>query len=134
VKQTNDYNCGSAAISYFLKLHELPQPPIDAISAATGCEPNRGTKPERVEKLLSGFLPVKAQFDTKELKPEAIVIYLADFNQDQSGHYGVVTKLIGDNILLFNPWTGKIEATSRKLFEFNWRTPWYGSRWMLTAI
>lgn len=136
MKQTNDHNCGSAAIIYFCRLNGITAPileNIDGVSLLTRCEPKRGTKPVEIKKFVASLLPVRSQYHTPEPQAPSIVLYLSDPKDEESGHYAVVTQIKGRVVFVFDPWTGSVIRWNRKYFESVWRCHWYGDRWMLTA-
>jgi predicted double-glycine peptidase len=134
MKQTNDFNCGPAAIIYFLKLHGVVCPlSIEGVMDAVRCEPERGTDPRWIREFVSGFFEVEAHFDSKKLVAPSIVLYLSESRDEESGHYGVVTKIGEHNVIIFDPWADC--EYEMKLIHFipDWHCRWYGDRWMLTA-
>ena len=134
MRQTNDYNCGPAAIIYFLKLYGVECPlTIQGVEDAVCCNPERGTTPEAIEQLISAFLPVKAQFNTKQLVAPSIVLYLAESRDKESGHYGVVTFVGAEYVTIFDPFSDREYWLKAEYFKHDWQCPWYGDRWMLTT-
>lgn len=125
-KQTNEYNCGPTALSYFLALHGHNFD-VETLGMCLDPSPELGTDPKAIEDFLDQMnisftikeCPVSTPFKKHKLP------ILVNINYENDGdHYMVAIESDADsNLTLWDPYTAELRYYSWSDFKNNWYSP-----------
>jgi ABC-type bacteriocin/lantibiotic exporter with double-glycine peptidase domain len=131
-KQTNDYNCGPTALSYFLRQHGIRYE-IDYLEKALLTTPEHGTSHDAIQSFLYA---IEFPFISGDLRFSAMHLpMLVNYWKKDDGHYGVIIELHiearSSLVALFDPEDGRKHLMDVSDFRRNWYSKRYGKNWGL---
>lgn len=132
-KQTKDYTCGPAALSYLLATTRRGDFDQDYLEKMLHTTPEDGTSHEAIENFLRA---VNIPFVSGDMRREDLCLpLLVNWYKEDDGHYSVITKVSffwrGSEVVYFDPDDGDNHAVSFEDFEKVWYSPRYGKHWGL---
>jgi predicted double-glycine peptidase len=133
-KQTTDYNCGPAALAYFLDAVGIIGYNVDYLTRVLGTTDEEGTHP----KAIANFIREKGLrcFAGSHILLEDFTLpMIVNYFVEDDGHYAVITDLdftpAGGMVTYFDPATGHHEQMTWDQFRKNWYSFRYGDHWGL---
>lgn len=139
-KQTKDWNCGPTACAYYFArfqgIQENYDQRIDLFEKIGNCTKDKGTSHEGMVKIIHemGFNSIWNYADGIEELIPALMPCIVNYQYDGDGHYGVIEGFQNNDLLIWNPATGKRDKINKYDFEKIWYSKRYGSKWFLHPV
>lgn len=128
-KQTTEYSCGPAALSFFLSYYGLDGWDEEAMIRFLKTTEKDGTSHASITRYLraTGFPYIAGALSLQKIQLPLLVNYF----DGEDGHYGVLTRMYPGTVEYFDPADGELHEMAWGRFVSSWWSPRYGKHWGL---
>lgn len=124
-KQSTDYSCGPASLKMVLGHFEIDKPEEELIyltgaKAGVGCAPPDLVRAAEELGFKAEYIPTSSLEEVKKLMDAGSMVIVDWFSPEVNGHYSVVAKITGTEIVLANPTRGDYTTMTHSAFLNRW--------------
>ncbi len=130
LKQSSDYNCGVYALHLLLQCHGVVTD-LEVLELALKTTEEEGTSHTNITDYLADK-NIVAAYDASLKQLSAHLPAMVNYQYTGEGHYSVVLSITPQQVILYNPDLGALEAIASADFERVWYSELYGNKWFLS--